>query len=229
MKSLNLAVLEDKLSRKDFHAKVDADDFFPPHFSTEQIMQGLKDGKYLQGTFRCSQDNFLEGYVTVDGYDEPIMLQGRSGLNRSVDGDVVAIELLKKEDWVAPSDIILEDESNVEGVEEVLEKEKELMDLSDKQKVNVKPTGQVVGIVRRKWRQYCGILQPSSLDGVFHLFVPAERKIPKIRIETRQAEFLKTQKLIVAIDSWPRHSRYPNVSNNKLYTIIVNKKQFILY
>lgn len=42
-----------------------------------------------------------------------------------------------------------------------------------------------------------------------HLFVPAERKIPKVRIETRQAELLSTQRIIVAIDSWPRNSRYP--------------------
>lgn len=45
--------------------------------------------------------------------------------------------------------------------------------------------------------------------GTRHLFVPAERKIPKVRIETRQAETLKSQRIIVAIDSWPRTSRYP--------------------
>lgn len=42
-----------------------------------------------------------------------------------------------------------------------------------------------------------------------HLFVPAERKIPKIRIETRQYSVLSKQRIIVAIDSWPRNSRYP--------------------
>lgn len=67
-----------------------------------------------------------------------------------------------------------------------------------------------MGIIRRKWRQYCGILLPSVLaEGTRHLFVPAERKIPKIRIETRQAAALSSQKIIVAIDSWPRTSRYP--------------------
>ncbi len=51
---------------------------------------------------------------------------------------------------------------------------------------------------------------PSVLpEGTRHLFVPAERKIPKIRIETRQAVTLSSQKIIVAIDSWPRSSRYP--------------------
>lgn len=39
--------------------------------------------------------------------------------------------------------------------------------------------------------------------------MPAERKIPKVRIETRQYETLFKQRIIVAIDSWPRNSRYP--------------------
>ncbi len=42
-----------------------------------------------------------------------------------------------------------------------------------------------------------------------HIFVPAEKKIPKIRIETRQSAVLLGQRIIVAVDSWPRHSRYP--------------------
>lgn len=76
--------------------------------------------------------------------------------------------------------------------------------------MQIKFPGKIVGIIRRKWRQYCGILLPSVLaEGTRHLFVPAERKIPKIRIETRQAATLSSQKIIVAIDSWPRTSRYP--------------------
>lgn len=45
-----------------------------------------------------------------------------------------------------------------------------------------------------------------------HIFVPAERKVPKVRVETRQADALSGQRIIVAIDSWPRNSRYPLVS-----------------
>lgn len=41
--------------------------------------------------------------------------------------------------------------------------------------------------------------------------MPAEKKIPKIRIETRQYDKLKDQRVIIAIDTWPRTSRYPLV------------------
>ncbi len=46
-------------------------------------------------------------------------------------------------------------------------------------------------------------------DATRHLFVPSEKRIPKIRIETRQSETLKNQRIIVNIDCWPRDSRYP--------------------
>lgn len=99
-------------------------------------------------------------------------------------------------------------------------KEDQLKSSTSAKKVDIRPTGCVVGVIRRKWRQYCGILQQDNVtDSIYQLFLPADRKIPKIRIETRQAEFLRTQKIIVAIDSWPRHSRYPNVSCCKFVVI----------
>ena len=59
------------------------------------------------------------------------------------------------------------------------------------------PTGRVIGIIKRNWRQYCGILQPSALkDSVRHLFIPAEKKIPRVRIETRQVSMFNRTKLI---------------------------------
>jgi len=35
------------------------------------------------------------------------------------------------------------------------------------------PTGQVVGIIRKKWRQYCGIIQHSLVENVsrYHKFM----------------------------------------------------------
>lgn len=137
-----------------------------------------------------------------------ILLQGRAGLNRAVDGDLVAVKLFTRDQWSAPSEVVLEDEE--QGTDELVDKDQLFKQSTEKTKQ--RPTGQVVGIIRRNWRQYCGILQQSSSENsISQLFVPAEKKIPKIRIETRQAETLRTQKIIVAIDSWPRHSRYPHV------------------
>ncbi|CAF4741633.1 unnamed protein product, partial [Rotaria sp. Silwood2] len=72
------------------------------------------------------------------------------------------------------------------------------------------PSCRIIGIIKRNWRQYCGILQESLPGAKFHLFLPHEKRIPKIRIESRQAEELKNSRVMVQIDHWPRSSRYPH-------------------
>ena len=73
----------------------------------------------------------------------------------------------------------------------------------------VMPTARVVGIWRRGWREYCGVLllAGAARGQRRYLFAPAERRVPRIRIETRQADVLKAQRIVVVIDAWPRDSR----------------------
>ncbi|XP_033213387.1 exosome complex exonuclease RRP44 isoform X2 [Belonocnema kinseyi] len=202
--------LIDKLSRKSYDVDGESKEpLFPCHLPPSQLHEGIKSGRFMQGTFLASRENFLEGSVNVEGIEKFVLVQGRAGLNRAVDGDVVAIELLPEEKWTAPSDLVLQDEAQ-DDPGDVLEDEKILIEEAPKKPVERTPTGVIVGIIRRKWRQYCGILQHSTnKENTRHLFVPAESKIPKVRIETRQYESLSKDRIIVAIDSWPRHSRYP--------------------
>lgn len=58
------------------------------------------------------RENFLEGSVSVEGQEKSILLQGHASLNRAVDGDIVAVELLPEEKWTAPSGIVLEDQED---------------------------------------------------------------------------------------------------------------------
>ncbi|XP_011864697.1 PREDICTED: exosome complex exonuclease RRP44 [Vollenhovia emeryi] len=204
----NSSFLLDKLCKRSYGSDIQGPDLFPCHLTPVEVHDGISSGKLLQGTFLASRENFLEGNVNVEGREKPIFVQGRSHLNRAVDGDIVAIEILPDDQWSSPSEIVLQDEQGADA-DEVTEDEKILRKQKPKAQELI-PTGKIVGIIRRKWRQYCGILQPSAIKGnVRHLFVPAERKIPKIRIETRQAEILSKQRIIVALDSWPRNSRYP--------------------
>jgi len=55
--------------------------------------------------------------------------------------------------FVFPGDVLEEEEENA------LVKSKEMQ-------VEKVPTGHIVGIIRRKWRQYCGILQQNHIKGV---------------------------------------------------------------
>ncbi|KAI5707300.1 hypothetical protein M8J75_016503 [Diaphorina citri] len=201
--------LLDKLSKKEAVVETSVkDSLYPLHATPSEIHAGIKNQSLLQGSFQASRENFLEGQVNCEGYDKPILVQGREGLNRAIDGDTVAVRLLPESQWSAPLELVLEDEGSVEdeeGEDGKLIKGNKTVPPAER-----RPTGQIVGIIKRKWRQYCGILQPNPLAGSSrHLFVPAERKIPKIRVETRQIATLSGQRIVVAIDSWPRHSRYP--------------------
>uniref|UniRef100_A0A8B9JUM0 Protein DIS3 homolog n=1 Tax=Astyanax mexicanus TaxID=7994 RepID=A0A8B9JUM0_ASTMX len=184
---------------------------FPEHLPLSRIQVGIKSGTFLQGTFRASRDNYLEATVFIHGDGEDsteVLLQGLQNLNRAVHQDLVAIELFPKERWVAPSSVVLQDDrpNDEDAEEEDAEKKSTVSDTSV-----LKPTGRVVGIIKRNWRPFCGMLNQSQIkEATRHLFTPADRRIPRIRIETRQASTLVGQRIIVAIDGWPRNSRYPN-------------------
>ncbi|NWZ43982.1 RRP44 exonuclease, partial [Brachypodius atriceps] len=186
---------------------------FPEHIPLSKLQQGIKSGIYLQGTYRANRENYLEATVWVHGDGEEnkeIIVQGLKHLNRAIHEDVVAVELLAKDEWVAPSSVVLQDDGqNEEDIEN--EEEKENILKTSVNKDMLRPTGRVVGIIKRNWRPYCGMLSKSQIkEARRHLFTPADRRIPRIRIETRQADTLDGQRIIVAIDGWPRNSRYPN-------------------
>ncbi|KAJ3609936.1 hypothetical protein NHX12_022030 [Muraenolepis orangiensis] len=175
---------------------------FPEHFPLARIQAGIKGGTFLQGTYRASRDNYLEATV---------LLQGLQNLNRAIHQDVVAVQLLPREQWVAPSSIVLQDEREAKDEETTEEEEKEQAMKNIADDAARKPTGRVVGIIKRNWRPFCGMLNSSLIkESTRHLFTPADRRVPRIRIETRQASSLADQRIMVAIDGWPRHSRYPN-------------------
>ncbi|KAL1139192.1 hypothetical protein AAG570_009251 [Ranatra chinensis] len=147
----NDAMLE-KLSSKRWSDCREGDAVFPPHLSPAEIQSQVKAGKLVTGAFYASRENFLEATVNTD--KDSILIQGRECLNRAIDGDTVAVEILPKDQWKAPTNIVLPDE-------EIISKVEAEIDDADKQ-----VTGKVVGIVQRKWKQYCGILQPSPVPGV---------------------------------------------------------------
>jgi exosome complex exonuclease DIS3/RRP44 len=80
-----------------------------------------------------------------------------------------------------------------------------------------------LGIVRRRWRQYCGILEPPQDAQSQHvLFSPQERTVPKVRIQTRQLDVLLGQQVVVAIDAWPVNSKHPVVCVEKRILLVMN-------
>ena len=156
---------------------------FPEHLPLSEIQKGLKSGRFLQGSFMASRENFLEGFVSVQDQEEQVFIfrrmlsqpllnvrfpqvfvRGREHLNRAVHQDIVAVELLPRAQWSAPSSLVLEDEKVDDSqLAQDGDEDEQLMTSASGPK---QPTGRVVGIIKRNWRQYCGMLQKSVLKGV---------------------------------------------------------------
>lgn len=204
---------------------------YPEYYTLSKMMTGVKAGLMHQGIFNVSPYNYLEGSIKVPAFPKPLLVLGRDSINRAVDGDVVVVELLPQDKWKEPSNKIIEEENltrNENADAEVREdfiSDKERKALQEEVKRTQKslsesqpqPTAKVVGVIKRNWRQYVGHIDPSSAsksssqgrkqDSVF--LVPMDKKIPKIRLRTRQVAELLGKRLLVTMDSWERDSRHP--------------------
>ena len=103
--------LVDRLSKCGFDNDDQSKDklLYPEHLALSTIQSGVKSGKYLQGVFQGSRENYLEGFVNVSSLEKFVLVQGLQHLNRSVheDVNVVAIELFAEDRCTNPSYSVL--------------------------------------------------------------------------------------------------------------------------
>ncbi|KAM0322877.1 hypothetical protein ACHAQA_009218 [Verticillium albo-atrum] len=204
---------------------------YPEYYSMSKLMTGTKAGLLHQGIFNVSPYNYLEGSIKVPSFVKPLIILGRENISRAVNGDLVVVEVLPKDQWKEPSTKIIEEEAitqnenadNEEGSDLVSARERKALQeevkktQSNSTEGRPQPTAKVVGVIKRNWRQYVGHIDPSSTsqsgtqgrrqENVF--LIPMDKCIPKIRIRTRQAAELLGKRLVVTIDGWERDSRHP--------------------
>ena len=140
---------------------------FEEHLAPSVVAAGVKGGTLHQGVMRTSRFSPWEGRVGSDAVGADILVVGRSAMNRAVDGDVVAVRLLPESEWRAPSAKIPsssgdEDAALVTGklapatAEEDEENEGGATNAAAAAAGSASgkvPTGVVVAIVRRAWRE----------------------------------------------------------------------------
>lgn len=169
---------------------------YEDHRPMSEIAGGMKSGKYHQGTLRVNRFNPFEGWVGSESVGEDILIRGRVAMNRAMEGDVVAVELLSEDQWQAPSSRIVQPghdvEDDVNGDDMARMKEGDGDEVDDVQGAHIaqvdpgehyggvdpslgssgsekRPTGRVIGIIRRNWRTrgYCGSLHPPRSGGAY--------------------------------------------------------------
>ncbi|KJH49006.1 RNB-like protein [Dictyocaulus viviparus] len=183
------------------------------YLSHHEIIEGIAQGTIKKGTFSVSRENYREAYVLVEPSTMTSWFIQGLCCNRAIDGDIVAVMLLPEDEWTLPEKKMrLRDVEDFEinDDDEIEENGVESFPKIKRAKLNLIPTAKVVGIIKRNWRPYCGVLRRSQLkNGRRHLFCPSNRLIPRIQIESEQADILENQRIVVCIDQWPRDSSYP--------------------
>ncbi|KAK6510421.1 exosome catalytic subunit dis3 [Arthrobotrys conoides] len=203
---------------------------YAEYFSIPKMNTGVRNGTLHQGTFHTSTYNSLEGTVGVPSFDKHLLIVGLENMNRAIDGDQVVVELLPQDQWKKQSDKLVDQDTltrnenaDVDEVEAIVT-ERERRALVDEAKriqrsqdesQKVQPTAKVVGVLKRNWRSYVGHIDPNSVNRAKSggqqvvFFRPLDKKIPRIRVFTRQATQLLGQRIVVNIDTWDRTSRFP--------------------
>ena len=218
---------------------------FAEHLTPAAIASGVKGGTLHQGAMRTSRFTPWEGRVSSDAIGAEILIVGRANMNRAVDGDVVAVRLLPESEWRKPNDKVAHEAKGEEaGDPDAEAPESSSVALAPRtaeeaggdapadapiETSGAVPTGVVVGIARRSWRERgyaasidvgpnaagAAAIRAASKDASASapparlLAVPMDRRLPKIRIQTRQASNLVDQRIVVVLDQWPRDSPYP--------------------
>ena len=210
--------------------KIRSEMLYPEYFPKSKLLTGVRTGTLHQGIFNVSPYNYLEGSIQVPAFSRSLLILGRENSNRAIQGDVVVIEVLPKLQWKSPSTKIIQEEvlnkndnPDPEEAEPVVT-EQERRALQDEVKKShqqskegqAQPTARVVGIIKRNWRQYVGHIDLSSSSAAKQVrkqqtlfLIPMDKRVPKIRIQTRQGYELIGKRLVVTIDSWDEDSRYP--------------------
>ncbi|CEP19826.1 hypothetical protein [Parasitella parasitica] len=188
---------------------------YEEHLSPAQIQNGIKKGTLIQAPFNVSVHNVQEATVVgeVEGEIKTIFILGRKHFNRCIQGDIVAVELLPKSEWKRGASVAIEEEDDDE--EKMFGEEEVIVDKMTENDSSVEPTGKVVGIIRKKWRPYCGFIVKKTVPKnttsgpVGVMFRAMDKRIPPIKIKTSQAPTLVGNRIVVSIDSWPTTSSFP--------------------
>jgi exosome complex exonuclease DIS3/RRP44 len=112
----------------------------PQHLPTTTVLAAVRSGTLFQGYFAANPYNYLEvravglcvilhftdlgttsqGTVNIPAFTKPVLLIGREHMNRSVDGDVVAVEIFPESEWKVPGDEVVDQDCTIPASAEVL-------------------------------------------------------------------------------------------------------------
>ena len=185
---------------------------FEEYWSKEKVSAALKRGEVHKGNLRISAKNFEMAWVSLRGLKRDIAILGLAQRNRALDGDVVVMEILPKENWKVMHEEMKYNKDLVETTAEKLtnlqltsEEEdhnrivtsattppgsaqspnkKHKVDVNEVPEQYLQRTAKVVYILEKKHsRIACGYLRPmTDPNDPDGLFSPTDSRLPRFRI-----------------------------------------------
>lgn len=182
------------------------------YFDEASVIQKISTGEAFRGKIKFDRFDNKKAMINSRVLNRDILIEGEENINRAIQGDIVCVELLNRDQWKGLEQVVLITE---EVIEDELNREEEEMKVKMdfgftkylSENPNVILTGRVRGIINRDLRDFCGELS-SQKDG-FGLISLMDGRLPNVLIAPRNLEALKGKKVLISIDSWPEHSSLP--------------------
>lgn len=191
--------------------------FFDQHLDATLAETKIKNGELLRGKVFFEPDFPNECTVRCHLFFKKVAIVGSENLNRIIDGDVVAFEILSEDQWRNPVNLLFKEDEDEEVYEKVQD-QPEMLNLIEKvEKSEKQPTGRVISILRRQRKLACGsLVNPEdplleeSLRSQPNLFIPVDKKLPYLIINLLDSSQYLNQRIQVRIDEWPANQIYPS-------------------
>ncbi|XP_029971606.1 DIS3-like exonuclease 2 isoform X2 [Salarias fasciatus] len=93
---------------------------FESYMTAEEVSHGLKRGELIQGQLRINPKKYQEAFIPSPDDTQDIFLEGIEARNRALNGDIVVVQILPREQWkVVKSDTDCEEagESEIQTAE----------------------------------------------------------------------------------------------------------------
>ncbi|GAB4819868.1 hypothetical protein N2152v2_006914 [Parachlorella kessleri] len=173
------------------------------------------------------------GGVAGEAAAQHVLISGRAALNRAMHGDTVAVRLLPRGRW-RPAKLDAELDGVIDDDEDVISDDADLAGLDEQGGAGplaadvlnnsvggrAQPTGEVVAVVQRGPGEVVATISEEDERALTAkgdtgrqeavLVIPLDRRLPKVRLRSRQLHRLLGARLVVRVDGWDRGSNYPH-------------------
>ena len=177
---------------------------YQDHMEVFEAHLKVKEGLLYEGVMHVYRSEPHKAYVTVNkGVKNKleIAILGHSNMNRALEGDLVAVEVLKQNMDLEQAD--LEEEDQVDLIE--------TGKVSQVQRV-APLEGRVVSILSSKKKTYCGSIQATGCfvkNRELCMFLPVNPRIPQVKVYVSDKSRFENKRVTLVIDKWDAFSQEP--------------------